>query len=159
VHRLERQAKPAVAGVAERRTRPEPQVSETQAALAGRAHLVVGAVGDHLAFELGKANDDVQRQAPHGVAGVELLRRRHEPDALGLEQGEQLREVEERAAQAVDLVDDHHVDLAGLDVREQALQRRSFDVAAGEAAVVVALGQRLPALVAHGADVELRRVK
>src|SRR5690606_36416199 len=77
-------------------------------------------------------------------------------DVLLLEAREQLREVEERAAQAVDLVDDHDVDLARVDVGEQALERGALDVRAGEAAVVVALGQRLPALAPHRADIELR---
>src|SRR5690606_14628038 len=65
------------------------------------------------------------------------------------------REVEERAAEAVDLVDDDDVDLARVDVGEQALERGALDVRASEAAVVVALGQRLPALAPHRPDVEL----
>ena len=53
-------------------------------------------------------------------------------------------EVEQRAAEPVDLVDDHAVDLAGLDVGQQALQGGAVHVAAGEAAVVVAVGQARP---------------
>ena len=48
--------------------------------------------------------------------------------------------------------------IAGVDVGEQPLERRPLDVGAGEAAIIVAVGQRLPALAAHGADVELRRL-
>ncbi len=46
-----------------------------------------------------------------------------------------------RAAQAVDLVDHHDVDLARLDVPQKALQRRSLQRAARDAAIVVAVGQ------------------
>src|SRR5690606_20263081 len=141
----------AVAEVAERGPRAEPLP-----ALAGGAHLVAGAVGDHLALELREADDDVEGVPPHRVAGVEMLGGRDEAVVLLLEAREQLREVEERAAEAVDLVDDHDVDLARVDVGEQALERGALDVRAGEAAVVVALGQRLPALAPHRPDVELR---
>ena len=65
-----------------------------------------------------------------------------------LERLHHLGEVEQRATEAIDLVDDDAVDLAGLDVGQQALQGRSFHVAAGEAAVVVAVGQAGPAFVA-----------
>jgi hypothetical protein len=58
-----------------------------------------------------------------------------------------LGEVEQRAAQAVHLVDHHAVDLARLDVGEQPLQGRTFHVAAGEAAVVVTLRQAGPTLL------------
>src|SRR5690606_11783803 len=122
----------AIAEVAERRARAEPLP-----ALAGGAHLVAGAVGDHLALELREADDDVEGEPPHRVAGVELLRGRDEADVLLLEAREQLREVEKGAAQAVDLVDHHDVDLARVDVGEQALKRRALDVRAGEASVVV----------------------
>ena len=48
------------------------------------------------------------------------------------------------AAEPVDLVDHDHVDPAGLDVGEQALQRRALQRAAGEAAVVVAVAAPAP---------------
>src|SRR5690606_27151246 len=48
--------------------------------------------------------------------------------------------------EAVDLVHDHRVDLAALDVVHEPRERRALEVAACEAAVVVARGQRLPAL-------------
>ena len=74
---------------------------------------------------------------------------------LRVEHLDDLGEVGERAGQPVDLVDDHDVDLAGRDVGEQPLQRRPLHVAAGEAAVVVALRRGLPALVLLAADVGL----
>ena len=59
---------------------------------------------------------------------------------------DQLGEVHEDAAEAVDLVDDDDVDHAGLDIAQQALQGGPLQRAARDAAVVVAVGQRHPAL-------------
>src|SRR5438094_7667850 len=55
-------------------------------------------------------------------------------------------------------MDNHHVDPAGLDVGKQTCQRRPVHVAAGEAAVVVTLGQADPALVRLALDVGLGRL-
>ena len=70
----------------------------------------------------------------------------------------QAGEVEQGAAEAIDLVDDDAVDLAGLDVGHEALQGGPVHVAAGEAAVVVAVGQQRPALSGLAADVGLARL-
>ncbi len=77
---------------------------------------------------------------------VELLRHTHKRDALAVEQLHEPREVHQRPAQAIDFVDHHAVDLPGLDIGHQALQRRALDVAAGEAAVVVAVREADPPL-------------
>ena len=58
-----------------------------------------------------------------------------------------LGEVTERACQSIHLVDDHGVDPVALDIRENPFQGGSLKGAAGEAAVIVHLGQRGPALV------------
>ena len=58
-----------------------------------------------------------------------------------------LGEVTERACQSIHLVDDHGVDPMALDIRKNPLQGGSFKGAAGDAAVIVHLGQRGPALV------------
>ena len=83
---------------------------------------------------------------------------RDEGDAVRLEHVHQLGEVGQRAAQAVDLVDHHHVHRPALDVGEQPLQRRPLQRAAGEAAVVVAVADQRPALGALGGDVGLAGV-
>ena len=75
---------------------------------------------------------------------------RDEGDAVAVEHLDQLGEVHQRAAEPVDLVDDDDVDPAGLDVGEQPLQRRALQRAAGEAAVVVAVGDQHPALRPSG---------
>src|SRR6218665_2515900 len=62
------------------------------------------------------------------------------------------------SGEAVDLVDDHGVDLSGLDVRHQAAQRRAFHVAAGVAAVVVAIADGNPAFMPLAGDEGQARV-
>jgi hypothetical protein len=69
-----------------------------------------------------------------------------ERDAVAVEHLDQLGEVHQCSAQAVDLVDHHDVNQAMLDVLEQALQGRAVGRAAGDAAVVVAGRERRPAL-------------
>jgi hypothetical protein len=61
-----------------------------------------------------------------------------------LKHGHHLGKVDQRAAETVDLVDDHHVDPAGLYVRQQCLKRRPFHIAARVTAVVVMRWQALP---------------
>ncbi len=70
-----------------------------------------------------------------------------------IEHLDQPGEIHQRAAQPVDLVDDHDVDATGLDVGEQALQGRPFERAAGEAAIVVLVCEFEPALGALAGDV------
>jgi len=65
------------------------------------------------------------------------------------------REVQQRPAEAVDLVDDHAVDLPGLGVFEKPLEDRAFHISAGEPAIVVAIRQALPAFTPLAGDVVL----
>jgi hypothetical protein len=118
--------------VAERRHATDP---ETLAF--GSGDLVADALGGDLALELGKRQQHVQRQSPHGRGGVELLGDRHEGHTVLVEQLDELGEVRQRACQAVDLVDDDHIDLAGPHVLQEPLQSRPVAVAAGETPVLV----------------------
>ena len=74
---------------------------------------VVG-VGDallyRLAFELCEHDTDVEHRIAHRRRGVELLRRRYELDTVSCEFLHHIREIEYRAAYAVELVDYHGVD-------------------------------------------------
>ena len=115
--------------------------------------LVADPLADHLALELGEAEQDVERQPAHAGGGVELLGDRDEGHLVPLERLDQLGEVHQRAAEPVDLVDDDDVDQPGLDVAQQALQRRPLQRAARDAAIVVLVGQRDPALGALALDV------
>jgi hypothetical protein len=106
---------------------------------------VSGSLADHFPLELGEGHQHVQRQPSHRVGGREVLGYGHEGSSCRSEPLHQLGEVEERAAQAVDLVDDHDVDLPDLDVGEESLEGRPLDVCAGEIAVVVAVVDESPA--------------
>ena len=74
---------------------------------------------------------------------------------MGLEDLDQLREIHERAAQAVDLVDHHDIDAAGLDIGEEPFDGRPLEGGAGDAAVVVAVVHRHPALGLLALDIGL----
>jgi hypothetical protein len=56
------------------------------------------------------------RQPPHGGGCIELLGDRDEGYAMAIEQLDELGEVRQRAGQAVDLVNDDHIDLSGFHV-------------------------------------------
>ena len=64
---------------------------------------------------------------------------------------------DQRPAQAIDLVGEHAVDLAGLDIGQQASQGGPVQGGAAVAAVVVALGQEGPALLLLAGDVGFGR--
>ena len=115
--------------------------------------LVPDALADHLALELGEAEQDVERQPPHRGRGVELLGDADEGHVVALEHLDQLGKVGERAAQPVDLVDHDDVDQPGLDVAQQPLERRPLQRAARDPAVVIVVGQRDPALALLAGDV------
>ena len=126
-------------------------------ALAG-CDLVADAFAGDLALELGEGQQDVQHQPTHRGRRVELLGDRHERHAVALEHLDHLGEVRQAARKAIDLVDDDHVDLAGLDVRHHAAQRRTFHVAAREGGIVVVVGYWNPALGPLAGDVGMASI-
>src|SRR5215216_5923978 len=75
-----------------------------------------------------------------------------------VEQLDELGKVSQRAAQAVDLVDDNDVDLLGPHIFQQSLQGRAVGIAAREAAVVVFGSYQRPAGMGLAADIGLRRI-
>ena len=79
--------------VAERRNAAHPH-----ALAARRGELVADPLADHLALELGEAEQDVERQPAHRRRGVERLRDRDERDVVPLEDLDDAGEVGERAA-------------------------------------------------------------
>jgi len=104
-----------------------------------------------------KESKDVEHESAHRRGAVDLLRHGDERHLEAVERLQHLGEVQQGATQAVDLVDDHGIDPAGLDVGQQALQGWPVHVAAGEATVVVTIGQAGPALVLLAEDVRLCR--
>ena len=139
--------------VAERRHAADPK-----ALALGGGDLVADALGGDLALELGKRQQDVQRQPPHRGGGIELLGHRDEGHAVLIEQLDQLGEVRQRAGQTVDLVDDDDVDLPGPHVLKQPLQRRAVGIAAGEAAIVIFGPDHRPAGMLLAPDIGLRGI-
>jgi hypothetical protein len=69
-----------------------------------------------------------------------------------LERLHHLGEVQQRTTEAIDFIAHNEINFAGLDVGQQALECRSIHVAAGEATIVVALGQASPAFVGLAAN-------
>src|SRR5690606_5794171 len=80
--------------------------------LARGSNLVADALRRNLALKLGKGQEHIQRQPAHRCRGVELLRHRDEGHVVGIEYLHDLGKVHQRTGQAVDLVDDDHVDLS-----------------------------------------------
>ncbi len=75
---------------------------------------------------------------------IEMLRHRNKRDVELIERPHHLGKVEQRSAEPIDLVDYNTVDLASLDVFHQSLERWPFDIATGEASVVVTIVNDLP---------------
>ena len=63
------------------------------------------------------------------------------------------REIHQGAGQTVDLVDDDHIDGSCLDVGKQLLQGRALHRPARDAAIIISLGNELPAETALRADI------
>ena len=115
--------------------------------------LVADPFARDLALELGEGEQDVEGEPPHAGRGREGLRDRDEADGMALEDLDHAREVGEGAGEAVDLVDDDHIDPAGGDIRHEALQARAVHGAAGEAAIVVRHRDHPPALGLLAGDI------
>ena len=136
--------------VAKRHSAPHPHAL----GLGGR-DLVADALARHLALELGEGQEHVQCQAAHAGRGVEGLGDADEAGPAAIEDLDHACEVGQGPGQAVNLVDDDDVDLAGLDVAEKPLERRALHGCAGEAAIVVAGRDRSPTFT--GLALHIRR--
>ena len=120
----------------------------------GGCDLVADALGGDLALELGERQQHVEGQSSHAGRGVERLGDRDEAmPPLPSKLLDQLGEVGERARQPVDLVDDDLIDLACVDIVEQALECRPFQRPARQAAIVVGFDQKYPAFVLLAGDI------
>ena len=133
--------------------RHEP--AHPHALLARGGELVPDALADDLALELGEGEQDVEGQPAHGGRGVEGLGDADEGDVVAIEHLDQLGKIHQRAAEPIDLVDDDDVDPPRLDIGDQSLQGGPLQRAAGEAAIVVAVGHQQPALGLLTGDIGL----
>ena len=133
----------AVLGVVAERHIP----THPQAFLLGGGNLVANALPRDFAFELGEGQQHIQGQASHGCRGVELLGDGDERGGAGIEALNHLGEVGEGAGQPVDLVDDDHLDLAGVDVVHEPGEGGAVHGAPGIPPVIVVGRDELPAFV------------
>src|SRR5271154_1646667 len=123
-------------------------------ALGGR-DLVADALADHLTLELRERQQHVESQSSHRGCGIELLGDRNERNPLFIKQLDHFGEVGQRAGEAVDLVDYHHIDETLTDVGEQLLQRGPLHRTAGEAAIIVGRAYEPPAFASLAPDERL----
>ena len=104
---------------------------------------VADPLANDLSLELGKREQDVQRQPAHRVGRIELLGYRDEGNTIFIEGFHDPGEVHERAAKSIDFVDHHAIDLSAFDVFEESIEIRSIEATARETTVVVLLRQAL----------------
>ena len=78
-------------------------------------------LGRDLALELGKGQQNVQRQTAHRRGGIESLSDRDEGTAGGIEALDQLGEVGKGSGETVDLVDHDHLHVPRVDVGQKTL--------------------------------------
>ena len=74
---------------------------------------------------------------------VELLIHRDEGNTVFIEGFHDPGEVHERAAESIDFVDHHAIDLPAFDVFEESIESRSIEATARETTIVVLLRQAL----------------
>jgi hypothetical protein len=116
-------------------------------------NLVPRPLGDDFPLELGEAQQNIQAEAAQGRPGIKLLGNSHEPDAVFVEDLHQPREIEQRPGEAVHLICHNGIDPTCLDIRQKHPEGWPLHVAAGEAAIVVAVRKRHPALIPLADDV------
>ncbi len=102
--------------------------------------LVGNALGDGLALELAEGKEHVEHEHSHRGAGVEALRGGDEVDLVLFQHLPKLVEVGQVAGDAVELVGDDDIDIAGADFPKEGLHTGAFEVLAGETRVVDEVG-------------------
>lgn len=80
-----------------------------------------------------------------------------EGDRVTVKDINQLGEVHQRAAKAVNLINDNDIDSFGFDVSDQSLQGRAFERATGVAAIIVVVGYEPPAFCLLACNVGFTR--
>ena len=126
--------------------------------LSRSGQLVADSLPGDVPLELREGEEHVEGESPHGVRGVELLGHRNERDPVPLEPLHHLSEVSERTGEAIDLIHDHDIHTARLDVREEPLQRRPLKVCPRKSSIVVPSPDDGPALMLLALDVVERRL-
>lgn len=121
--------------------------------LAAGGHLVAHTIRRHLALELREGHQEVDDHPSHRSRSVDLLGDGHHAHVVLGEDAIKFREVLQGTADAVDLVDDHHVDLPVVHVPQKLLKGWARHVAVRIPAVIVMLVDEPPALAGLAMDV------
>jgi hypothetical protein len=109
----------------------KPTAAELNAIRLGPAQTGHDALADHRAFELGKYAQHLE----HGPAGwcrcIEALLVQEQVDALGVKFAQEVQQVDQGAAEAIDRPCRDHVDVAAGDGLQQAIEARALVAALG----------------------------
>ena len=124
---------------------------------AGR-DLVADPLAGDLAFELGKGQKDVERQPPHGCGCVKRLGHGHEGHIVTIKNIDQLCEVHERTAQAINFIDHDNIDLTGLNVAINLCRAGRSKRSPGNPTVVIWIGDQHPAFLLLAGDIGFARL-
>src|ERR1017187_5378972 len=100
----------------------------------------------------------MQRQPSQRSSAVEVLRDGYEADSASFKLLHQPREIEQRAAEAVDFIHQHAIDGTRLHLHQQISEGRPVHARATETSVVVVLGQYDPACLALAQNIGFRRL-
>src|ERR1019366_48465 len=139
---------PAIADVIAEGT----EASHPHTLFLGGSNLVADPFARHLALKLRERQQHVQCEAAHRGGGIELLSDRDERNVVSIEDLHHLGEVRQRAGQPVDLVHNHCVDPAFVDIGQKALQCRALHGAARNAAIIVLGLDQTPTLTRLALD-------
>ena len=99
----------------------------------------------------------MQRQAAKRRRAVEVLCYRDKADPVAFELFHQAREIEQRAAEAIDFIDKDAIDLPHFDLHQQFSESRPVHAGSAETAIVITLGQHRPSRLTLAQDISLRR--
>jgi len=83
---------------------------------AGGGNLIAYTLADHFAFKLGERKQHIQYQPSHRRGRIELLRDADERNVMFFKHLHHPGEIQKRSAEPSDLVDQHAVDLASLNI-------------------------------------------
>jgi hypothetical protein len=109
----------------------QPPAAKLNAIRLGPAQTGHDAFADHRPFELGEYSQHLEHRPPRRRRRIEALLVQEQVDALGVEFAQEVEQVNQRPAQAIDRPGRDHVDVAAGDRLEQPVEPRSLVAAFG----------------------------
>jgi hypothetical protein len=121
----------------------KPPAAERDAIGLGPAQAGHHPLADHRAFEFGEDAKHLKHRPPGRRRRIETLLVQEQIDALGMELAEEVQQVDQRAAQAIDRPGRDHVDVAAGDGLQQAIEARPLvaSLGAGDPGILEKLNQ------------------